>query len=101
MGNIRLVALGLALAPLAACMAAPLPEKAPAPGAGDTCRAEPGQVYLGQVASQALAIDLLVATSSREVRWVPPGTMVTMDYRFGRLTVGYDEAMRITSVTCS
>lgn len=99
MRTMRYITGGLIAAPLAACMAPPSPE--PAAPLGDTCRAEPGQVYLGQVATQALATELLAATGSREIRWVPPGTMVTMEYKFGRLTVGYDQSMRITSISCS
>lgn len=67
----------------------------------DTCQDPPGQRFIGLVASQALGSELLAATSAREIRWVPPGTMVTMDYKFGRLTVAYDDEMRISSVACS
>jgi hypothetical protein len=35
------------------------------------------------------------------LRWVPPRTAVTMDYRPDRLTVSYDDAMVITKVSCT
>lgn len=66
----------------------------------DTCRAEPAKVYPGQTATAELGAELLRQTQSREIRWVPPGTMVTMDYKPGRLTVAYDETMRIISISC-
>ena len=68
--------------------------------AADTCRAGPGQAFIGQTASSDTGAALLAATRTRELRWVAPGMMVTMDYRFGRLTVAYDGAMRIVSVSC-
>ena len=40
------------------------------------------------------------ATGADEVRWGPPRTPMTMDFRQGRVTVGYDDAMIITSVAC-
>ncbi len=66
----------------------------------DSCRAAPAQSYIGRTASSATGAELLAMTNSREIRWVAPGMMVTMDYKFGRLTVGYDAAMRISSISC-
>jgi Peptidase inhibitor I78 family len=66
----------------------------------DTCQAAPGQAWIGRTASSETGADLLRATRTRELRWVAPGMMVTADYKFGRLTVSYDDAMRITAVNC-
>ena len=94
------LALVLAAVPaLSAC--ATTPEGAtPPPPAGDTCQAAPGQAFIGRVATAEVGAQLLAATRSREIRWVPPATVVTMDYKYGRLTVSYDEAMKIVSVSC-
>lgn len=70
------------------------------PDLADNCRAEAAQAYIGRTATAALGAELLRVTSSRELRWVAPGMMVTMDYRTGRLTVSYDQAMRITTISC-
>ena len=70
------------------------------PDAVDTCRIEPAQGFIGRMATAATGLELLRATNTRELRWVPPGSMVTMDYRIGRLTVSYDQAMRITAISC-
>ena len=67
---------------------------------GDTCQREPGQRFIGQRATAELGAEMLRATNSRIIRWVPPDTAVTMDYGFGRLTVGYDRNMIVTSVSC-
>lgn len=93
----NLIMAGLASVSLSACATIdnrPMDDR-------NSCRAEPGQAFVGQVASSELGARMLAATGSREIRWVPPGTMVTMDLKFGRLTVGYDEAMRITTVSCT
>lgn len=93
-------ALGLGLA---GCMPPPPPAlPAPTPrAAGDTCMAEPGQAFIGRRADALTGAELLRATNSREIRWVAPGMVVTADYKYGQVTVGYDAGMIIRSVACS
>lgn len=86
---------------LSACVNIDNPGDAPPPAPGDTCRAAPGQVYIGRTASAAVGAELLRATDSRELRWVAPDMVVTADYKFGRLTVTYDRTMTITMISCS
>lgn len=81
---------------LGACATADVPSRP----ATDTCKADAGQAYIGQTASSAVGAQLLAATNSHEIRWIAPGMVVTMDYKFGRLTVGYDNAMLIKTVSC-
>lgn len=100
----------LALAPaLAACgAAAPLAQEAPPADrlpAGQeashvTCNAMSVQSLLGVVANQETGARLLAETGARSLRWAPPRTAMTMDFRPDRLTVGYDDAMRITRISC-
>lgn len=80
------------LAPLAACGTM---TKVP-----ESCVAQPAQVLLGQQASAATGTRALVLTGSRTLRWGPPNSAWTMDYRQDRVNVRYDEAMVITEVTC-
>jgi hypothetical protein len=89
----------LALA-LAACAALPADGPAPAGPASDTCRSDPGQRFVGQRATAESGAAILSATRSREIRWIPPGVIVTMEYKFGRVTVSYDEEYRILRVSC-
>ena len=87
---------------LAGCVTAPGDGvAAPSRPVGDTCRPEPGQAFIGRQADAATGAALLRVTDSREIRWVAPGMAVTADYKYGRLTVGYDEAMIIRSVACT
>ncbi len=65
------------------------------------CSAEAGQRFIGQKATAEVGAQLLEATGARELRWVPPRTAVTMDFRPDRLTVSYNDEMIITQVSCT
>lgn len=65
------------------------------------CRAEPGQSFVGQKATGEIGQRLLKATGATSLRWVPPRTAVTMDFRPDRLTVSYDDDMVIERVSCT
>ena len=84
---------------LAAC--ATIPADGGEHPAGDTCRAEAGQRFIGQRASADTGTAIMAATHATRLRWVPPRTAVTMEYAFGRVTVSYDDNYAITAVSCS
>jgi hypothetical protein len=42
----------------------------------------------------------MLASGAREVRWVPLGGVVTMDFRADRVTVQLDGANRVQSANC-
>ena len=62
---------------------------------------EPGQVFVGQKATAETGARLLKATKARTLRWVPPRTAVTMDFRPDRLTVTYNDDLVIERVSCT
>jgi hypothetical protein len=64
------------------------------------CNAQPAQAFIGQRADGGSGLAIRQATGSDEVRWAPPRSALTMDFKEGRVTVAYDDAMTITSVTC-
>jgi hypothetical protein len=64
------------------------------------CNAEPGRLFVGQKADAASGLAIRQATGADEVRWAPPRTAMTMEFKQGRVTVAYDDAMTITAVTC-
>lgn len=85
---------------LAACSApTPPASEVPAMPPG-TCQAEPAQGLMGSKASASAGADLLRMTGARTLRWVPPRSAVTMDYRADRLTVGYDDDYTIIRISC-
>lgn len=98
--DIRLIAMTAAL-PLAACSAASDtgPETLPPP-AEAACQADGAQGFVGQTASPDVGAAILKATGARTLRWGPPRSAMTMDYRQDRVNVMYDDAMKITQVTC-
>ncbi|MXP00057.1 peptidase inhibitor I78 [Altererythrobacter xixiisoli] len=74
-------------------------------GAGDggengQCDAAAGQRFVGSKASADVGQQLLRATGAKQLRWGPPNSAMTMDFRQDRLTVSYDAAMTIDRVSC-
>ena len=65
-----------------------------------SCNAEPAQGFVGQKADAAAGLAILRATHADQLRWGPPRTPMTMDFREGRVTVAYDDDMTITRVSC-
>lgn len=90
-----------ALASLAACATVPDDGEPQARGPEGSCRAEPGQRFVGTRATAEVGGQMLAATGATSLRWVPPRTAVTMDFRADRLTVSYDDAMVIAQVSCT
>lgn len=64
------------------------------------CNAAPAQGFVGQKADAGSGLAIRQATGADEVRWAPPRSALTMDFREGRVTVAYDDDMNITQVTC-
>ena len=64
------------------------------------CNAEPAQLFVGQKADAASGLAIRQATGADELRWAPPRSALTMDFREGRVTVAYDDAMTITRLSC-
>jgi hypothetical protein len=70
------------------------------PGEAGVCDAARAQALVGQQATAEVGQRLLALTGARNLRWVAPGMAVTMDFRPDRLTVTYDETMRIERISC-
>lgn len=56
--------------------------------------------FIGQPASTDLAARMMGAARARNLRWVPHGGAVTMDYSPTRLTVQLDQQGRVASASC-
>ncbi|OCC25378.1 hypothetical protein MB02_01570 [Croceicoccus estronivorus] len=86
---------------LAGCAASEPPAETPPPVASPgVCNAAPAQSLVGTAASTAIGAQLLELTGARQLRWGPPRTSMTMDFRQDRLTVAYDDDMIIERITC-
>ena len=66
----------------------------------DTCTTDDADRFIGQRATQELGRQVLEATDTRELRWIQPGIIVTANYKYGRVTVAYDEDMIVRRVSC-
>lgn len=98
--DIRWIAIAATL-PLAACAAMDAPtDNGPPPPAEMTCNADAVQSHIGHTASAAMGAAILTESGARTLRWVPPRTAVTMDFRPDRLTVSYDDGLKITAISC-
>jgi hypothetical protein len=64
------------------------------------CDAAPAQYHVGHDATEAMGAAILKDSGARSLRWGPPRAAWTMDYRSDRVNVRYDDAMKITDVTC-
>jgi hypothetical protein len=95
----RLLISSLALLPLAACQIAQSDATAPGPPPG-TCHNEALGQFTGQPASQELGARMLRESGARIIRWVPKGSMVTMEYSAERVTVLLDGANRVERASC-
>jgi len=67
---------------------------------GGTCDAAPAQYHLGNTATDAIGQLILEESGARALRWGPPNTAWTMDYREDRVNVRYDDDMFITDIAC-
>lgn len=64
------------------------------------CEAEPVQRHVGHKATQAMGATILRESGAHTLRWGPPDSSWTMDYREDRVNVRYNRAMTITAITC-
>jgi len=64
------------------------------------CAAEPAQSMVGQQATAEVGQRILSLTGARQLRWAPPDSALTMDFRPDRVTVSYGRTMRIERIAC-
>jgi hypothetical protein len=92
---IRFAALGCVL--LAGC--ATVPADAGGNGGGE-CVNDGLSAFVGRTVSAELGAELLKLSHARTLRWGPPDSAMTMDFRADRLTVSYDRDNKVISASC-
>lgn len=90
----------LALAGCAGMETPPPAGQAPAAPGERTCDAAPVEGYLGEKATAEIGSQILSQSGARTLRWGPPRSAWTMDYRPDRVNVRYDDDMVIEAITC-
>ncbi|GMN02164.1 I78 family peptidase inhibitor [Erythrobacter sp. MTPC3] len=79
--------------------AKPAPEPIERPVQG-TCDASLVQQHIGETVTQELGRVIREKTGAQRLRWGPPNSAWTMDYREERVNVRYDAELKITAITC-
>lgn len=96
------VALTLLAASLASAAGADQVQTIPIRGVtpNHTCRTAGTDKFIGKRRSATMGDLIKDVTRAAVLRWAPPGTMLTMDYRADRVTVYLDTRRRITKLNC-
>lgn len=100
----RILMLAASALPLAACAGYSEPADTAANTSPDAalvqCDPAPVQYHVGHDATEQMAAAILKESGAEVLRWGPPNSAWTMDYRVNRVNVRYDEAMKIVEITC-
>jgi hypothetical protein len=56
--------------------------------------------FVGQPGNIETGSAILRASNAAVLRWAPPGTMLTMDYREDRVTIYLDRDRKVTRIRC-
>lgn len=96
--------LSIATAWLTGCAMTPPPAPASSPEAEQPttamCDAAAVKSFVGENATGKVGAEILARSGAKSLRWGPPRSAWTMDYREDRVNVRYDDDMVITEVTC-
>ena len=89
------------IAVAAALLAAGCATAPPAEAGGQgKCDASRAQKLIGRTKSAGLAAEAKRLSGATALRWIAPGTMVTMDYREDRINLRVDSKDRLIKVDC-
>ncbi len=80
----------------AGCATAPPAEA----GGSGKCEAGKAEILIGRKRSDEVGAEALRLSGATALRWIAPGTMVTMDYREDRVNLRVDSAGRVMKVDC-
>jgi hypothetical protein len=96
-GRIAIAATGALAASCATAEQIPVRGETP----GRTCNDAHIQQFAGRQATSELGAQMLAVSGAGTLRWVPHGTVITMEYRADRLTVFLDPSNRVERLSCS
>jgi hypothetical protein len=91
------------LLPAAALLGAgctPPPGSTPPPPESAACNATSAQGLVGRQASPDLSHEAQRLTGARNVRWLRPGQVVTMEFRADRVNLHLDAEDKIERIVC-
>jgi hypothetical protein len=82
------------------CAATPPAEAEVPVHGGGSCNAAPAQKLVGRAKSSAAGGQARRLSGAAAVRWIPEGTMVTMEFREDRLNIHLDRRNKIVRINC-
>jgi len=87
---------------LAACAAAQPGSPYPGGNSADSyvCRNTMLEQFKGRLASAELGNEIIRASGSKTLQWIPAGTMVTMEFRENRVRIYLDEQNKVSRASC-
>jgi hypothetical protein len=88
----------LAALAMSGCSTEPPPGPAPLPAG--SCHDDTLTTFVGQDATPEMGGTLMRQSGARVLRWVPKGSMITMEFSADRLTVYLDSNNRIEKLSC-
>lgn len=96
----RLLFAAVSCPAIVACtaMGAQVPERSVPPG--QSCQSESLEPLVGLRANAEIGSNALIQSGARTLRWIPPRSAVTMDFRQDRLNIEYDDDLVITRIHC-
>ena len=99
----RKLILAIAAAPALAACATAVPGS-PFPGGNSAdryvCRNTMLDQFKGRPAGADLGTEIIRASGSKTLQWIPAGTMVTMEFREDRVRIYLDEQNRVQRASC-
>lgn len=90
----------IAPAAIAACSTAPPEPAVHGETPGHECKADGTDHFLGRPGNSETGAAILRETHAATLRWAPPATMMTMEYRADRVTVSLGPDNKITKINC-
>lgn len=97
----RFMMLLMAAIPLAGCSAGnSTGPSSVAPPSNAGCVADAAQPFVGQKVTEAIGAAVLQTTGARTLRWGPPRSAWTMDFRSDRVNISYDDDSIIQQISC-
>ena len=87
---------------IAACISGEAPAQTPIHGntPGHTCSTDGTDHFIGKTGSRRTGATIKRISHAAVLRWAPPFTMLTMDFRADRVNIYLDDHHKVTKITC-
>lgn len=98
--TLRLLTVATVFSLFSACAGSQQPTPIHGVTPGHKCLLAATQQFIGELGTSDSGAAILRASGAAVLRWAPPDTMLTMDFRSDRATVYLDRQDKITKIDC-